>query len=196
MRNISLLPAEHKSYKRSEKSISRFAVIAVVLILVFVLLYATLSLALLKPQADLKAVMQQREQAQLKAAGLQSYEDKKAEISNVADLYRLCMENSPDWSSLLVQIFNSIPQNLWLSNFDINYVENKGVLNMRGWADSHSKVSDWLATLNANENLKNVLCLSSSTSGTDGSHTVQFEISAELVGVEALNVKAVEGGAE
>lgn len=201
MRNISLLPAEYKSYKKSEKRISRFAVITAVLVLAFVLIYATLSVSLVALRSEADTIRRQREHIQLKTAELQPYEAMKEKVSNAQALYEQIMSDNPDWSSLLVQIFDSIPQSLWFDSFTIDYPNNAGALNIKGWADSHSTVADWMALLKDNENLSNVLYKSSSISGADnsleGSTTVQFEISAQLVGVRALTESAAsaeEGG--
>lgn len=192
MRNISLLPAGYKNYRRSEKRINRFAIIAAVLILAFVVVYASLSLYLVSLQSQSELVRRERELVQLRAAQLQSYEDMKVKISDTDSLYEQIMKGNPDWSSLLVQVFNSIPQGLRLDSFTIDYPQNDGVMNMRGWADSHGTVAYWISLLKENDNLSNVLYKSSSAgmsanSSTDNDYSVQFEISAELLGVKAFD---------
>lgn len=204
MKNISLLPAEYKAYLKSEKKINRIAVVAAIVILIFVLFYASLSFSLIIPQAELDAVRNERELIQGRSGEMLTYEQMKDKISAGKSLYEQAMQDNPDWSSLLVQIFNTIPENVWLDQFSIEYLEdkseyqenkseypeNKRILTVRGWAGSHAKVADWLTALQQNENLRDVLCQSSAISGAEGNSTIQFEISAELVTAAANEVPA------
>lgn len=192
MKNISLLPLEYKDYLKSEKKINKIAVIAAIVILIFVLLYALLSFSLIIPQAELDAIRYERGLVQDRSRELQSYEQMMDKISNSKKLHDQVMQDNPDWSSLLVQIFNTIPENVWLDQFSIEYMEDKGLLTARGWADSHARVADWLTALQQNENLTDVLCQSSVLSGAQSNGTIQLEISAEVV-IAAANEVPVDG---
>lgn len=192
MKNISLLPLEYKDYLKSEKKINKIAVIAAIVILIFVLLYALLSFSLIIPQAELDAIRYERGLVQDRSRELLTYEHMKEEILAGNSLYEQVMLDNPDWSSLLVQIFNNIPENVRLDQFSIEYQEGKRILTARGWADSHAKVAAWLTALQQNENLTDVLCKSSVISSAESYDTIQLEISAEVV-IAAANEVPVDG---
>jgi len=195
LKNISLLPAELRNYQRSAKKINRYSVVMAFFILGFVLIYAVLSLAANVPQQGLNNVRQQRKSVQQKINELQAYEEMLNTSENARILVSEAMGKNPEWDTLFVGIFNSIPQGAWLSDFTSTFSEATGELSIRGWAESHATVADWLAVLKTLEGLGSVQCQFIEKNGTDSGNEVQFEIKAVLNQRQDVEMP-VEGGIE
>jgi Tfp pilus assembly protein PilN len=196
LKNISLLPVELKNYQTSAKRINKYTILIAFLILGFVLVYAVLSLAVVLPQQQLAAIKQERQEVQKKIAELQPYEDMKNTSEAAKKLVVEAMGTNPEWDNLFVNIFNSIPDGIWLNDFSSSYQANTGEISIRGWAKTHTDVADWLSGLKNMDDLNNVQCQFAEKSGSDGgSGNVQFEIKAALAQGSPYELPA-EGGAE
>ena len=196
MRNISLLPAELKSYKKSAGRISRIAVAVIILLLVFVLVYVSLSFAYLAPGRELAQVRSQRAETGQKIAELKHYRDIASETSVLEGKIKKAMGKNPGPDVLLPEIFGHFPVNTRLNELSIDYISDGNEIKMRGLADSHVYVADILESLKSLESLDGVECKSSVVSGADGASYVQFEISAGVAGAKGNETPAVGEGSE
>jgi Tfp pilus assembly protein PilN len=207
LRNISLLPAELKSYKESVGRISRIAVTVIILLLVFVLVYVSLSFAFLAPGRELAQVRSQRAEIGLKIAGLKQYGETAEEISVMEVKLKQVMGDRPWLDDLLSQIFASFPSSARLNELSIDFRSDDAddaEIKMKGLADSHVYVADFLASLKALDSLEEVSCKSSVVSDGDGGSAVSFEINAGIAGLdgekssagEKNNESPAEGGGE
>jgi Tfp pilus assembly protein PilN len=193
LKNISLLPVELRNYQTSAKKMSKYAVVVAFLILGFVLIYSVLSLTAILPQQDLNSVRQERQDMQKKIAELQPCEDMLNASEAAKKLVSEAMGTNPQWDTLFVKIFNSIPEDTWLSDFSTTFSGNTGELSLRGWAKSHANVAEWLTSLKTMEGLSNIQCQFTMKTGTDDGKNVQFEIKAVLAQGKAFEMPE-EGG--
>lgn len=193
MKNISLLPAELRNYQTSAKKMSKYAVVVAFLILGFVLIYAVLSLTAMLPDQESNSIRQQRQDMQKKIAELQLCEDMLNTSKAAEKLVSEAMGTNPQWDMLFVKIFNSIPEDTWLSDFTSTFSGNTGELSLKGLAKSHTNVADWLASLKTMEDLSNIQCQFITKTGTDNGENVQFEIKAVLAQGKAFEIPS-EGG--
>jgi Tfp pilus assembly protein PilN len=198
LRNISLLPAEVKSYKESAGRINKIAVTFIILILVFVLVYVSLSFVLMAPGRELAQVRRQRAEIGLKVAELKQYGDIDAEISVMEEKLKKAMGDKPWLDEMLSQIFASFPGGARLNELSIDYTgDSEGEeIKMKGLADSHVYVADFLESLKALDSLAGVTCKSSVISGVDGGSAVSFEINAGIVGLNGNKASAGGEGSE
>jgi Tfp pilus assembly protein PilN len=193
LKNISLLPAELRNYQTSAKKMSKYAVVVAFLILGFVLIYAVLSVTAILPQQELNSVRQERQDMQKKIAGLQPCEDMLNASEAAKKLVSEAMGVNPQWDTLFVKIFNSIPEDTRLSDFSSTFSGSAGELSLRGWAKSHTDVAEWLASLKTMEGLSDIQCQFTAKTETDSGTDVQFEIKAVLAQGKAFEMPA-EGG--
>lgn len=195
MKNISLLPADLKSYKASAKKINKIAILIPVVILAYVVVYAALSTALLIPGRELDITRRGRIEVQQKISELYPYEVMDNKTTAIAGLISEAMRNNPEWDSLLTGIFNSAPEGVKLNDFSVSYADNKGEMTIKGWADSHGSVADWLTELKAADGLSDVQCQSSSQNIGENGYSILFEVKAALA--QGKSYKApFEGGAK
>lgn len=180
MKNISLLPAEFKSYKLSAKRISRYVMVLSALILVFVVVYVVLSLTAAIPQRELASVREQRTAIQKKAAELQPYADMADRTGTVKKLVSVAMGTNPEWSDLFIRIFNTVPDGIWLNDFNASYKDGSGDMSIKGRADSNTEVAGWLAALKKLDGLSDAQCGFTARDGSADGGGVQFEIRITL----------------
>jgi Tfp pilus assembly protein PilN len=193
MKNISLLPAQVRNYQKTSMQRNTLIIVALAGVLVFVILYLILSISLIKPQENLKAIAQNKSGTEFRISELKQYEDELNRANEKGALVVKAMDANPDWAKLFNGLFNQLPANVWMTSINTEYKDGSGVLTIVGKATNYSGLSDWLLKLQGANGVQNAKCTYTSTDATNGSSTVNFEISATILQGEGYKLPAAGG---
>lgn len=182
MRNISLLPLEIRQYRKSAQRWNVVIAVVGLVVAASILVYAAMTAFMLMPGGELNAVRQERADIQSKITELKPYEDMINNAKAIEGLVSDAMGVNPEWGSLFTSIYNKMPDNVWLTDYTVNFQGQTGEYDMKGSAKSHDAVAEWLKDLQNMDGISDVQCQFASKSDTsDGSSSVQFEIKAKIL---------------
>jgi Tfp pilus assembly protein PilN len=194
MKNISLLPAEVRNYRKASMKRSMAFLAGLTVLVMFLLAYLALSFAILYPQGELKSVRSDREAVRKDIAALKQYEDTLTDAKNREELIKQAMGDNPDWAELFAGIFDTMPEDMWLTGFNVKYEQSAGEFTMDGLAEDQASVSYWLSLLQEAEGITDVYCAFISRDTSDADDLVRFEIKA-VVRQGGVYELPAEGGA-
>jgi Tfp pilus assembly protein PilN len=191
--NISLLPAELRHQQKTNK---RFSIYIVVLIMVGMLFTVNLIGLLLNnvySSSNLASVKIQDEQLKQRIAGLQEYADIDANIQKLKSMFSNASSITPQWSTLLFNIGNALPDKVTVTEMKETYSDSSGSISISGWAYTYSDVSDMVVSLAKVPGIENVKLSDATNNTIDNKNVVKFNISAVISKGEARDLDT-QGG--
>lgn len=192
MRNISLLPNEIRLGRRSAQRWNTFVLVICLVVTAFILLYLAMSIFMLMPQGELNAIKLERGTVQSRIDELKPYEDMLNESNAIKGLVTSAMGVNPEWGSFFTGLYNKMPDNIWLTDFSVNYKGQAGEYDIKGRAKTHDDVALWLKELRKMDGINDIQCQFAKKDDANSSY-VEFEIKAKVLPGEAY-VPSVKGG--
>lgn len=181
MKHISLLPPEIKAKRLAQQKMSRlYLFLVITLIVILFINFYLLANAFIFRQ-DLKALQNEREFVDNRAAALIEYEDLYQQLTNTEKLINDVMGTVPHWSLLLRDISQNLPVGTQFSEIRLNYSNQLGTLILQGWAADHNSLAYLINQLGKVEQLDQIRCRVSTETVIEGREAVQFMIEGVLL---------------
>ncbi|MGM0652787.1 MAG: PilN domain-containing protein [Bacillota bacterium] len=181
MSYVSLLPPEIKTKKQQERKQGIIIRIALLLFVIVLVIYAFLLVSSIMARSDLEALRSERELLENQAAALEEYEILYNEMNDAEIRLNQAMGEAPPWGRLIQDLGMTLPPGVWLSDLSVNFSEESGSFNMRGWAYTHSGVAEMREELEKMDQLTDFRVQVSTETTYDGQEAVQFVLDAVLL---------------
>ncbi len=178
---VSLLPPEIKTKRQQERKQGTIVRIALLLFVVVLAVYAFLLVSSIMVSSELEALLTERKSLENQAAALEEYEVLYNEMSNAESRVNQAMGEAPLWDKLMQDLGMTLPPGVWLSDLSVNFSEETGGFNMRGWAYTHSGVAEMREEVEKMDQLTNLRVQVSTETTYDGQDAAQFVLDAALL---------------
>lgn len=181
MNYVSLLPPEIKAKRQQERKQGILVRVSLLLFVIVLVIYAFLLVSSIMARSELETLRTDRESLENQAAALQEYEVLYNEMNNAEMRLNRAMGKAPLWDSLMQDLGMTLPPGVWLSDLSLNFSEETGGFNMRGWAYSHSGVAEMREEVEKMDQLTNIHIRVSTETTYDGQDAAQFVLDAALL---------------
>lgn len=181
MEHVSLLPPEIKAKRQQERKQGIFIRVALLLFVIVLAVYAFLLVSSIMARSELETLRTERSSLENQAAALEEYEVLYNQMRNVEESLNQAMGEAPHWGSLLQDLGLTLPPGVWLSDLSVNFSEDSGGFNMRGWAYTHSGVAEMREEVEKMDQLTNIRVQVSTETTYNGQEAVQFVLDAALL---------------
>ena len=178
MEYVSLLPPELKEKREQERKQGILVRAVGLFFIVALVVYAFLLVSTIMTRSELRSLRSERELLETQAATLEEYEVLYNNMRAAESRVNSAMGRVPVWNEFMQDIGLALPPGIWLSDMNVNYFEESGSFNMRGWAYNHSGVAAMVEEIETLGQLDDIRVGVSSETIYDGQEAVQFNIDA------------------
>lgn len=175
MYSVRLLPQEYRMLHTNacKKNIS--LVVAMVIMGVLFVAYLILTVLFSGKQAEIRGIKAENAAVEAQISKLSDIKVVSDEVSALLADAIQATGTTPDWEQLIVRMGNSVPNNVYLRNINLEYKENKGTGLIQGSGENHKAVSDWMKSLEDIKGLSEIKCEFSQVNGESNS-SIDFEL--------------------
>lgn len=178
---ISLLPPEVKKQYKARSKMVVYSTFAGVLLVIFFFVLSFIFAYRYSLSTELDGIKSERTNIQKEIGSLQKYEKAYKEMAVLEGYISQASGTVPDWHGLFKNLGSTIPNGVWLVNVDTAVTENGRTIKLKGTADSHKSVANWLEILRNMKGLSNIRCVYSTESVQQNGSLVEYEITASLL---------------
>lgn len=176
MYSVSLLPQEYRMLHINARNKNIGLLIAMVTMGVLFVVYLILTILLSGKQAEIRGINAENSAVEAQITKLSDIKVVSDEVSALlADTMQAAGTN-PDWEQLIVKMGNIVPNNVYLSNINLEYKDNKGTGLIQGSGQTYKAVSDWMKNLENIKGLGEIRCEFSSQVKGESSSSIDFEL--------------------
>lgn len=181
MEYVSLLPPELKAKREQERKQGILVRVVGLFFVIALIVYAFLLVSTIMTRSELESLRSERELLDNQAAALEEYEVLYNNMRAAESRVNSAMGRVPVWNDFMQDIGLTLPPGIWLSDMHVNYNEESGTFNMRGWAYNHSGVAGMLEEVETMEQLDDIRIGVSGETIYNGQEAVQFSVDAVLL---------------
>lgn len=181
MEHVSLLPPEIKEQRKQARKQGIIIRVALILFILILIIYAYLLVSSIMARNELESLRDERAVLENQAAALEEYEVLYNEMTTAERRLNQVMGRVPQWAILMQDLGLTLPPGVWLSDMNVNFTEENGSFNMRGWAYTHGGVGDMREQIEKMDQLTNIRVQVSTETTYDNRDAVQFALDAELL---------------
>ncbi|GEM_PF-796953 len=181
MKYVSLLPPEIKEKRKKERKQGILFRIVGLLFIAALVVYAFLLVSTIMVRSELESLRSERNMLEDQAAALQEYEILFNEMTAAESRVNSAMGTVPPWAELMQDVGMTLPPGIWLSDLNVNYSDDTGSFNMRGWAYNHSGVAEMVEGVEKMDQIQDLRVRVSTETTYQGRDAVQFTLDAGLL---------------
>lgn len=178
MKNISLLPAEYKRLKRSNRKTELMVAVSGILAAMTIFAYVIVKILSSIPAEELRTLKVENENLLKDIQSLDYLNEMEENIGRGKKLAQKAVGNQPDWLTLFYAIGESIPDSLKLLQISTGIEKDNVVLTLRGEARSNLDIALWLKRM-MEDDLLNTAELKSTSASNDW---VSFDVRITIPG--------------
>lgn len=176
MKNISLLPAEYKKLKKSNRKAELMVAVAGILAAMTVFAYVIVKILSSIPTEELKILKVENDNLLKDIQSLKYLNEREESINRSKKLAQKAVGNQPDWLALFYAISQSMPDSLKLSSFKTDLDKEIMVISLQGDARSNTDIAEWMERMRDDELLSTAELLSTSASNNRVSFNIKITV--------------------
>jgi hypothetical protein len=181
VKNISLLPAEHRIQQKTNRRFSIYIVVLIMVSLLFVVNLIGLIINNIYSTSNLNSIKEQKQTIEQRISLLQKYSDIKANIGELVKKYNKAAGSDPNWKMLIGNIGNALPDTATIDSMRFDYRDGTGTITMIGWTYTFFDISNAVIELQKVPEINNIKIVDTSNSVIDGKNVIRFNFSAVIL---------------
>lgn len=180
MYKVSLLPNHYILQNQARKRKDKLLKISLVVMCTLFAVYAASVILHTAVKNEFRTLQKENKRVLEEISELEYLSALNNDINAIYNRAKTAVGNNPDWNKLIVDIGNSTPETIGITNMELSYEGGNGTGKIMGLALDHSTVSAWLETLNELIEITDVRCSFLTQTQESADDLVQFEITMKL----------------